>query len=87
MKVLVAGASGAIGRRLVPRLAAAGHEVVGLARSASATAALTVDALDRDALFAAVRGVEPDAVVNMLTAIPARLSPRRMTAESCPLTQ
>src|SRR4029077_1964348 len=33
------------------------------------------------ALFAAVRGVEPDAVVNMLTAIPARLSPRRMTAE------
>ena len=81
MKVLVAGASGAIGRRLVPRLAAAGHEVVGLARSASATAALTVDALDRDALFAAVRGVEPDAVVNMLTAIPARLSPRRMTAE------
>jgi nucleoside-diphosphate-sugar epimerase len=81
MKVLVAGASGAIGRQLVPRLAAAGHEVVGLARSASATAALAVDALDRDALVAAVRGVEPDAVVNMLTAIPARLNTHRMTAE------
>ena len=81
MKVLVAGASGAIGRQLVPALSAAGHEVVGLARSTSATATLAVDALDRDALVAAVRGVAPDAVVNMLTAIPARLNPRRMPVE------
>lgn len=35
MKVFVAGATGAIGRRLVPQLAAAGHEVVGMTRSAS----------------------------------------------------
>ena len=81
MKVLVAGASGAIGRQLVPALSAAGHEVVGLARSTSATATLAVDALDRDALIAAVRGIAPDAVVNMLTAIPARLNPRRMPVE------
>jgi nucleoside-diphosphate-sugar epimerase len=81
MKVLVAGASGAIGRQLVPALSAAGHEVVGMARSTSETATLAVDALDRDALIAAVRGVAPDAVVNMLTAIPARLNPRRMPAE------
>ena len=81
MKVLVAGASGAIGRQLVPALSAAGHEVVGLARSTSATATLAVDALDREALVAAVGGVAPDAVVNMLTAIPARLNPRRMTVE------
>ncbi len=74
MKVLVAGSSGAIGRQLVPALSAAGHEVVGLARSTSATATLAVDALDRDALVAAVGGVAPDAVVNMLTAIPARLT-------------
>ena len=82
MKVLVAGASGAIGRQLVPALSAAGHEVVGLARSTSATATLAVDALDRDALVAAVRGVAPDAVVNMLTAIPARLNPRQMPSSS-----
>ena len=37
MKVFVAGASGAIGRRLVPRLVAAGHEVVGMTRSAAKT--------------------------------------------------
>jgi nucleoside-diphosphate-sugar epimerase len=81
MKVLVAGASGAVGRQLVPELAAAGHEVVGLARSASAGAALAVDALDREAVFAAVRRVAPEAIVNMLTAIPARLNPRQMTTE------
>jgi nucleoside-diphosphate-sugar epimerase len=81
MKVLVAGASGVIGRPLVPQLAAAGHDVVGLARSASATATLAVDALDRDAVIAAVCAVKPDAVINMLTAIPSRLNPRRMTAE------
>jgi nucleoside-diphosphate-sugar epimerase len=81
MKVLVAGATGVIGRQLVPQLAAAGHGVVGLARSASAPGTLAVDALDRDAVVAAVRATRPDAVVNMLTAIPGRLNPRRMTAE------
>lgn len=80
MKVLVAGASGAIGRRLVPELTAAGHDVVGLGRAAS-VGVLAVDALDRDAVFAAVREVAPQAIVNMLTAIPARLNPRRMTTE------
>ena len=57
MKVLVAGATGAIGRQLVPRLVAAGHEVVGMTRSAAkrdASAALgatpvVADALDPDA--------------------------------------
>jgi nucleoside-diphosphate-sugar epimerase len=83
MKVLVAGASGAIGRALLPLLASAGHEVVGLARTAHAglTAMLAVNALDRAAVAAAVHEVAPDAVVNMLTAIPARLHPRRTAAE------
>src|SRR4051812_30700515 len=80
MKVLVAGASGVIGRPLLPLLESAGHEVVGLART-SRPGVLAVDALDRSAVAAAVREVAPDAVVNMLTAIPARLNPRRMTAE------
>jgi nucleoside-diphosphate-sugar epimerase len=35
MKVFVAGATGALGRQLVPKLAAGGHEVVGMTRSAS----------------------------------------------------
>lgn len=80
MKVLVAGATGAIGRPLLPLLASAGHEVIGLAR-AGTTPMLAVDALDRDATAAAMRDVAPDAVVNMLTAIPAKLQPRRMTAQ------
>ena len=83
MKVLVAGASGVIGRPLLPLLESAGHEVVGLARTVrpGPTRMLAVDALDRDAVAAAVREVAPDAVVNVLTAIPARLNPRRMSTE------
>lgn len=81
MKVLVAGGSGAIGRQLVPQLEAAGHEVVGLARTASPLATLAVDALDRRAVGLAVSDVAPAAVVNMLTAIPARLDPRRTREE------
>ncbi|HEY7272157.1 MAG TPA: NAD-dependent epimerase/dehydratase family protein [Actinoplanes sp.] len=61
MKVLVAGATGVIGRQLVPQLAVAGHDVVGLARSTSAPGTLAVNALDREAVFAAVRAVRPDA--------------------------
>ena len=55
MKVLVTGASGAIGRRLVPRLEAAGHDVVGVARSAGTGVTQAVDVLDRAAVLAAVR--------------------------------
>jgi nucleoside-diphosphate-sugar epimerase len=40
MKVFVAGATGAMGKQLVPRLAAAGHDVVGMTRSESKRAAL-----------------------------------------------
>lgn len=83
MKVLVAGASGVIGRPLLPLLESAGHEVVGFARTPrpGPRPMMAVDALDRESVAAAVREVEPDAVVDMLTAIPARLNPRRMPAE------
>lgn len=86
MRVLVAGATGVIGRRLLPQLAAAGHEVVGLARSVGAhtrpdATVVAVDALDRVAVERAVRDAAPDAVVNMLTAIPAAIDPRRLVRD------
>ncbi|GAA3603533.1 NAD(P)-dependent oxidoreductase [Nonomuraea rosea] len=76
MRVLVAGASGVIGRQLVPLLRAVGHEAIGLSRSPGAE--VRVDALDRAATLRAVRQVAPDAVVHLLTAIPQAIDPRRI---------
>lgn len=85
MRVLVAGATGVIGRRLVPVLAAAGHDVVGLARSrdraAPDTEVVVADALDREGLIHAVRDAAPEAVVNMLTAIPPETDPKRLARD------
>jgi nucleoside-diphosphate-sugar epimerase len=79
MRVLVAGATGAIGKQLVPRLVAAGHEVHGMTRSASNTAlleelgavAVVADALDADQVAQAVGAARPDVIVHQLTAIGA----------------
>jgi nucleoside-diphosphate-sugar epimerase len=77
MKVLVAGATGAVGSRLVPQLVERGHEVVGTSRSATnadrlrtlgATPAV-LDVLDPDATRAVVEDVRPDAVVHEATAL------------------
>lgn len=89
MRVLVAGATGVIGNRMVPLLTAVGHEVLGLARPGTETAALeaagarvvVADALDRDGLRRAVRQAGPDAVVNMLTAIPAELDSKHLARD------
>ncbi|GAA0584584.1 NAD(P)-dependent oxidoreductase [Streptomyces crystallinus] len=86
MRVLVAGATGVIGRALVPLLTSVGHEVTGLSRSTGRSAFLAgagartvvADALDAAALDRAVREAAPDAVVHLLTAIPSRLNPRGM---------
>jgi nucleoside-diphosphate-sugar epimerase len=80
VKVFVAGATGVLGAPLVRALVAAGHEVTGTsrtpARAASVDAAgargVVCDALDRDAVFAAVRTAEPEVVIHQLTALPAR---------------
>ena len=77
MKVFVAGATGALGRELVPQLVARGHEVVGMTRSAAkqdllrSLGARTVvaDALDPDSVAQAVASAEPEVIVHQLTAL------------------
>jgi len=77
MRVFVAGASGAVGKQLVPLLVEGGHEVIALARDSGRGRVVeglgaqpaVADALDRDELTAAVRRAEPEAVVHQLTAL------------------
>jgi len=84
MKVFVAGGSGTIGVPLVRALVAAGHEVTALTRSvdkqdelrALGASAAVADALDREALIAAVEAAHPAAVIHQLTALP-KDAPRR----------
>jgi nucleoside-diphosphate-sugar epimerase len=86
MRVFLAGASGAIGRRLVPLLKSAGHQVTGMTRSPAKADALRAmgaepaiaDALDADAVREAVAAAHPDAVIHELTALPQRIDPRRI---------
>jgi 2-alkyl-3-oxoalkanoate reductase len=77
MRVFVAGASGAIGSRLVPRLIERGHEVVGTSRSpgnaervrALRAQAIVLDLLDARAVREAVLEAEPEAVIHQATAL------------------
>jgi nucleoside-diphosphate-sugar epimerase len=79
MRAVVAGATGAIGKQLVPRLVAAGHEIHGLTRSESKQAMLhelgavpvVADALDPDQVAEAVARARPDVIVHQMTAIGA----------------
>jgi nucleoside-diphosphate-sugar epimerase len=84
MQVFVAGASGAIGRPLVPRLLAAGHEVTGMTRReenaeairAAGARAVVCDVFDTTTLESAVAEAAPEVVINELTALPSRLDPK-----------
>lgn len=77
MRIFVAGATGALGRQLVPKLAERGHEVTGMTRTESKRAlieelgatAVVANALDADAVGEAVAKAEPEVVVHQLTAI------------------
>jgi nucleoside-diphosphate-sugar epimerase len=77
MKVFVAGATGALGRQLVPQLVAKGHEVVGMTRSPEkqdlvrglGARPAVADALDPEAVAQAVAEAEPDVIVHQLTAL------------------
>ena len=78
MRIFLAGASGVIGQRLIPRLVQAGHVVGGLTRSPSKTELLShlgaepilCDVFDREALIQAVRDFKPDIILNELTDLP-----------------
>ncbi|HEX2315652.1 MAG TPA: NAD(P)-dependent oxidoreductase [Thermomonospora sp.] len=79
MKILVAGATGAVGRRLVPLLVEAGHDVSGTTRSAERAQALeesgarplVVDVLDAEALRETVAADRPDVIIHQLTDLAA----------------
>src|SRR5215471_481341 len=88
MRILIAGASGAIGRPLVRRLREKRHEVFALTRSPDAAAAskdigaepVIADALDAAAVKAALGRIRPDAVINELTSLPRHYTPAEMQA-------
>ena len=85
-KIFLAGATGAIGKRLVPQLLEAGYEVFGTTRSekkagdlkAAGVAPLIVDVFDAPALSRAMTTVRPEIVINQLTDLPANLEASAM---------
>ena len=88
MRIFLAGASGAIGRRLTLFLLIAGHQVTGTTRSADKAAAfkargiepVVVDVFDATAVRAAVIGARPDIVIHQLTDLPQVFDPARLSA-------
>jgi nucleoside-diphosphate-sugar epimerase len=86
MKVFVAGATGALGRQLVPMLVRRGHEVAGMTRTESkrplvegmGAHPVVADALDPEAVGRAVSETEPEVIVHELTAIPGSINMRRL---------
>ena len=85
-RIFLAGASGAIGRRLIPQLLSAGHQVTATTRQAAKAEALRalgadaveIDVFDADGLRAAAIAARPEIVIHQLTDLPAGLDPSRM---------
>lgn len=75
MKVLLVGAAGVIGRRLIPLLVASGHAVTGTTRAAEkrqllqqlGASPVVIDVFEREKLFAVVREAQPDVIIHQLT--------------------
>src|SRR5919109_3696538 len=92
MKILVAGATGALGQPLVRQLVANGHDVVGMTRTPSkqdlvrtlGAKPAVADALDPDAVARAVAEAEPEVIVHQLTAIPGNLDFRHFDRDFAP---
>src|SRR5262249_50734813 len=85
MKVFLAGATGAIGKRLLPQLVAGGHTVTGTTRipdkmdgiRKAGASPVIMNALNKDEVLQAVRRAEPDVIIHQLTDIPPRFNMRR----------
>ncbi|MEH1841579.1 MAG: NAD(P)-dependent oxidoreductase [Nostoc sp.] len=94
MKIFVAGSTGAIGRPLIAQLLAKGHDVVALTRSPERARTLAeqgvepaiADVFDADALIAAIVRVQPEVVIEQLTALPKTYTAESMSA-SAPFNQ
>ncbi len=94
MKVFLAGATGVVGRLLLPMLVKAGYEVIGTTRSsakfdqilAAGGQPLVMDAMDRAATFAALEQTHPDVVIHQLTDLGERdfAANSRLRAEGVP---
>jgi nucleoside-diphosphate-sugar epimerase len=92
MRVLVVGAGGAIGSKLVPQLAEGGHQVTGTSRSAAKAAYLkslgaepaVLDVLDAGAVRAAVAAARPDAIIYQATALTGISFSRNMDRSFAP---
>ena len=85
MRVFVTGATGALGRHLVPALVAEGHDVTATTRTAAKAGGLReagatpviLDGLDRDAVIAEVLVASPDVIVHEMTALASMRSLRQ----------
>jgi nucleoside-diphosphate-sugar epimerase len=88
MRIFVAGATGALGRRLVPLLVAGGHQVTAMTRSpakadglrAAGAEPVVADALDREAVLVAVTAARPEVVVHQLTELAGVTNLRKFDA-------
>jgi nucleoside-diphosphate-sugar epimerase len=89
MRVFVAGATGVIGRALVPRLIEAGHGVTAMTRNPGRAQRLAslgaepvaVDVYDASGVEEAVKRARPDVVVHQLTSLPKAIDPRKIEAQ------
>jgi nucleoside-diphosphate-sugar epimerase len=94
MKILVAGATGALGKQLVPLLVAGGHDVAGMTRSESKMEAVrslgatpvVANALEPEEVAGAVGEVEPEVIVHQLTALAGSLTDSRHPDRAFALT-
>lgn len=86
MKIFLAGATGALGRRLVPRLVSNGYQIVGMTRSAEKAESLrsvgvepvVADGLDRDAVLQAVTRAKPEVVIHQMTSLTGVMSFKKL---------
>jgi nucleoside-diphosphate-sugar epimerase len=84
MRIFVAGATGALGKQLLPRLVADGHEVFGMTRSESKAGEIrelgatpvVADALDPDDIARTIAEADPEVIVHELTALSGKLDMR-----------